>query len=196
MNFRSLWLCLALLLAGCANVVKVEGEQIVNQRLRVQVADAWNKISVGGQSQPFEAWTQDGLTLDHLRFWAAIKPGQSLLVTPAGATAPGQKPPRVPTYRAGMPFDEVVGLFELVYAADGSIVTLGKTEPARFAGEPGVRFEFAVVRKADGVQLQGVGWVAVRKDELFAATFVAPRLAFFARLLPKADAVVATARIQ
>jgi hypothetical protein len=31
---------------------------------------------------------------------------------------------------------------------------------------------------------------------LFASTFVAPRLAFFDRLLPKAEAVVATARIQ
>jgi len=46
------------------------------------------------------------------------------------------------------------------------------------------------------VQLAGVGWAAVRRNELFAATFVAPRLSFFARLQPKAEAVVRTLRIK
>jgi hypothetical protein len=189
-------LCLPLLMTGCASVVKVEGEQVVNQRLVVKVTDAWNKLTTGGQGQPFEAWTQDGLMLDHLRFWAAIKPGQTLLVAPSVPVGSGRRAPQVPTFRAGMSADELVALFELVYAADGSLVTPGKVEPVRFAGEAGVRFEFAVVRKSDGVQLRGVGWVAVHQGVLFASTFVAPRLAFFGRLLPKAEAVVATARIQ
>jgi hypothetical protein len=38
--------------------------------------------------------------------------------------------------------------------------------------------------------------VSVRKNELFAATFVAPRLAFYPRLLPKAEAVVRSAEIK
>jgi hypothetical protein len=189
-------IALVLWFAGCANVVKVEGDQTVNTRLSVKVADAWNKISIGGQTQPFDVWTQDGLSLDHLRFWAAVKGGQNLIVAPAGSTPVGQKVPRMPTYRAGMPADELVGLFELMYAVDGSIVTMGKVAPVRFAGEQGVRFEFAVVRKSDGVQLQGVGWVAVRNSELFGASFVAPRLAFFPRLLPKVEAIVATATIK
>ena len=33
-------------------------------------------------------------------------------------------------------------------------------------------------------------------DELYAATFVAPRLAFYPRLLPQAQQVVASARIR
>ncbi|MFO1194413.1 MAG: hypothetical protein U1F00_20010 [Rhodoferax sp.] len=196
MMLRRLCLCLLVWLAGCANVIKIEGEQVLNQRLAVTVSDAWNKVSLGAQNQPYEAWTQDGLTLDHLRFWAGIEPGKSLMAAPPFSGGSGQKPPRLPTFRAGMPPDELVGLFELLYAADGSIVTLGRTEPARFAGEPGVRFEFAVLRKSDGVQLQGVGWLAVRNNQLFASTFVAPRLAFFPRLLPRAEAVVATAKIR
>ena len=193
---RRLMLCLTLLMTGCASVVKVEGEQVVNQRLVVKVADAWNKLVTAGEGQPFEAWTQDGLMLDHLRFWAAIKPGQTLLVAPSVPVGAGRRALQVPTFRAGMSADELVALFELVYAADGSLVTLGKLEPVRFAGEAAVRFEFAVARKSDGVQLQGVGWVAVHQGMLFASTFVAPRLAFFGRLLPKAEAVVATARIR
>lgn len=194
MMFRVLCISLVVWLAGCANVVKVEGEQIIHQRLAVTVTQPWNKVLLGHEGQPFESWTLDGLTLDHLRFWAAVKPGQSLAagraVVPAGGTAP-----RVPTFRAGMTPDELVGLFEQLYAANGSIVTLGKTAPDRFAGLAAVRFEFTVVRKSDGVQMRGVGWVAVHRDELFASTFVAPRLSFFARLLPRAEAVVSSARI-
>lgn len=182
-------------LAGCASVVRVEGDQIVNQRLKITVAEAWNKVSVPGASQPFDSWTQEGLSLDHLRFWAAVRPAQRLIEPPAGSTPAGQKPPRVPTFRAGMPADEIVNLFEMVYSVDGSVVTMDKVAPASFAGENGVRFEFSVLRKRDGIRLQGTGWAAVRNNELFAATFVAPRLAFYTRLAPRAETVVKTARI-
>jgi len=92
--------------------------------------------------------------------------------------------------------DQLVNLFEVLYAIDGSMVSIGKVEPTVFAGERGVRFEFAVTRKLDGVQLSGVGWAAVRKNELYAASFVAPRLAFFPRLAPKVERVVQSALIQ
>jgi hypothetical protein len=64
-----------------------------------------------------------------------------------------------------------------------------------------VRFEFTLARRRDDLTMQGVGWVAVRPDpvygeELYAATFVAPRLSFYQRLLPMAEAVVKTARIK
>jgi hypothetical protein len=44
--------------------------------------------------------------------------------------------------------------------------------------------------------LNGVGWVSQRKGELFAATFIAPKLSFFPRLLPKAESIVRTAQIR
>jgi hypothetical protein len=183
-------------LSGCMSITKVEGEQLVNNRLAVKVTDAWNKVSPPGTQQPFDMWTQEGLTLDHLRLWAAIKPGQALLVKPAGSVPAGQKAARVPTYQAGMPLDQLVNLFEIMYSADGSIVNMTKVEPSVFAGEKGARFEFTVTRKGDDVQLNGVGWLSQRKGELFAATFLAPKLSFFPRLLPKAESVVNTAQIK
>ncbi|WP_457278621.1 hypothetical protein [Polaromonas sp. P5_D5] len=183
-------------LSGCMSITKVEGEQLVNNRLAVKVTDAWNKVSPPGTKQPFDMWTQEGLTLDHLRLWAAIKPGQALLVRPAGSVPAGQKAARVPTYQAGMPLDQLVNLFEIMYSADGSIVSMTKVEPSVFAGEKGARFEFAVTRKGDDVQLNGVGWISQRNGELFAATFLAPKLSFFPRLLPKAESVVKTAQIK
>ncbi|MES2976087.1 MAG: hypothetical protein V4757_20885 [Pseudomonadota bacterium] len=188
-------LMLVALLAACTTVVKVEGDQVVNGRLAVKLPEAWNKLTLPADKQPFEVWTQEGRTLDHLRFWAAIKPGETLLTRPAGYTPAGEKAPRLPTYTSGMAPDQLVSLFETLYSVDGSHVTMNKVEPAVFAGEPGVRFEFSVARKSDDVQFKGVGWVAVRQGELFAATFVAPRLSFFARILPKAEGVVRTAKI-
>lgn len=196
MTFRAWALCLCLVLAGCAGVVKIEGEQVLNQRLSVTVSSAWNKVTFGATNQPYEAWTQEGLMLDHLRLWSGIQPGQALMVLPSASGSGGQKPMVPATFRSAMALHELVALFEQLYAADGSIVEIGQTGPSQFAGEPGVRFEFTVLRKSDGVALKGVGWAATRGNALFAATFVAPRLYFFDQLLPKAQAVVATARIR
>lgn len=182
----------AVLLAGCAVVVKVEGEQVVQNRLGVTLPSAWNRITVGGQ--PYETWTQEGFTLDQLRIWAGVKPGQALMKAPPSAM--GQKEARVPTFAAGMTREQLVSLFEQMYSVDGSRVKITKVEPGQFAGERGVRFEFAVTRKVSDLQLKGVGWAAVRKDELFAATFTAPELSFFARQLPGVEGVVASARIK
>ena len=193
---KILSLLLAVLVAGCANIAKVEGEQVVNQRMAVQLAEAWNKVSIPGDSQPYDRWTQEGLSLDELRLWAGIRPGQPLMTLPPGSVPAGQKAPRVPTYAAGMAPDQLVSLLESVYSADGSLVTVTRVEPGLFAGERGVRFEFTVVRKRNDLQMNGVAWVAVRKDELFAASFVAPRLSFYPRLLPKAEAVVRSAQIR
>jgi hypothetical protein len=183
-------------LAGCAGIVKVEGDQLVSDRLVIKVTEAWNKVSLPGSSQPYEVWTQEGLSLDQLRFWAGIKSGQPLMVLPAGSTPSGQKAPRVPTFVATMQADELVSLFELLYSADGSVVTINKVEPATFANEKGVRYEFMVLRKGDNLTMNVKGWVSVRKGELFAASFSAPKLSFYGRLLPKAEAVVGTAQIK
>jgi len=45
----------------------------------------------------------------------------------------------VPTFTAGMTPDQIVSLFETVYAADGSLVKVTRLEPAPFAATPGVQ---------------------------------------------------------
>ena len=189
---KLLVLIVAVLLAGCAAVVKVEGEQVVKDRLAVKLPDAWNRIAIN--AEPYELWTQDGVTLDQLRMWAGVKAGQQLMRTPPAG--PGQKDARVPTFAADMKPDQLVSLFEQMYSADGSRVKVTRVEPGQFAGEKGVRFEFAVTKKGNDLQLKGVGWAAVKNNELFAATFTAPELSFFKRQLPKVEGVVASARIK
>jgi hypothetical protein len=186
---------LVALLAACTTITKVEGEQVVRDKLGLKVAGAWNKVSPPGSRQPYDVWTQEGIFLDELRFWAAVKPGETMVVPPP-VRATDQKAPRVPTFASNMSADQLVNLFETIYAVDGSLVKVTKVEPAPFAGDNGIRFEFTVVRKRDDVQLLGEGWVRVHKGELYAATFVAPKLSFYSRLAPKAEAVVRTAYVK
>lgn len=189
-------LVLVLLVSACASVAKVEGDQVVGRKLVVHVSDAWNKVTDPWESEPYDIWTQEGIPLDHLRLWGGVKSGKALVAKPTVLfRSPGEKDPRYPTFTAGLPPDKVVSLFEALYANEGA-VTITRVEPTVFAGEKGVRFEFTLARRADDVTLKGVGWAAIHNDELFACTFAAPRLAFFQKLLPMAEAVVKTARIR
>lgn len=194
-------LLLALLLAACSSMTRMEGEQVVNERLAVEVPQAWNRITDRWEIDPYQTWTQEGIPLDHLRFWGGIRPGQPLMSKHAVySRAEDAKERRVPTFRMGLTPEKLVNLFEEFYSTAGT-VAITKVEPTVFAGQKGVRFEFTLMRRRDDVAMQGVGWVAVRPDpafgeELYAATFVAPKLAFYPRLLPMAEQVVKTARIK
>ncbi|MBA2674478.1 hypothetical protein [Ramlibacter sp.] len=187
---------LAMALAGCMSISKVDGEQVVQGKLAVQVSAAWNRMRDPWDVQPFETWTQEGLPLDHLRIWGGVAPGQPLVSKPVEyLPREDQRAQRVPTFRSNMPPEKLVNLFEELYAASGT-VQITRIEPTVFAGEKGVHFEFTLARREDDVMLQGAGWLAVRGGELYAATFVAPRMHFYPRLLPMAQAVVGTARIR
>jgi hypothetical protein len=194
-------LLLALSLAACTTVARMEGDQIVNERLLVHVSSAWNKVSDPWEVTPYDTWTQEGLPLDHLRFWGGLHPGQPLMVKLAVfSRAEDAKEPRVPSFRQGLTPEKLVSLFEELYATAGT-VTITKVEPTLFAGLKGVRFEFDLARRRDDLNMRGVGWLSVREDpvygqELYAATFVAPKLAFYPRLLPRVEEVVKTARIK
>jgi len=137
----ALTLALILALAGCASIDKIEGTQEVNGRMTMTLPEAWNRVTLPGNNDPFQTWTQEGLALDQLRFWAAIKSGQSI-GAPAPSNTSGGQAPRVPTFTAGMSPDQLVQLFEILYANDGSLVTMQRVDATTLAGEKGVRFEF------------------------------------------------------
>jgi len=189
-------LLLSLAMVACTTIARVEGDQVVGNKLVVHVPGAWNKVTDPWEPEPYDIWTQEGIPLDHLRLWGGVASGKALVTKPmVWFRSPGEKDPRFPTFTAGMPADKLVALFEMLYSTEGA-VQVTRVEPTVFAGEKGVRFEFTLARRADDVVLKGVGWAAEHKGELYAATFAAPRLAFFDRLLPMAESVVKTARIR
>lgn len=181
----------AALLAGCAAVTQVAtGDVVLRDRLVVTVDKPWNQFERGlGDNTP--VWTQDGITVDALRFYVGLKDGE--LIAPTPSQPKGVQPL---AFRSTMGAQDVARLFEALVARDGSSFTLDRIEPAPFIGQNGFRFEFSSVRKADDVRLRGQAWGAVRNGELFLITYTAPRLAFYPRGVANAEAIAKSARVR
>lgn len=191
---KSLLIALTLMIVGCAAIVKVEGEQTINSKMLVKLPQAWNKVSTTATQQPYELWTQDGVFVDQLRFWAGVANGSNLVTTPPKNSQ--GKAPRVPVFTAGMRLDQMASLFEQMYAIDGSSVTIDKVEPTVFGGQQGVRVEFSVVVQTSNLQLKGMAWAAEHKGQFYAASYAAPRLGFFPRYLPQVQDIAKSAQIK
>jgi hypothetical protein len=182
---------LVLWFAGCAQVSQVSsGDVTLKGRLTVTLDQPWNQFeNTFGEATP--TWTQDGVTVDALKFYVGLKDGDLIATTPAEPK--GQKPL---AFKSTMQASDVVSLFEGLYSRGGSSFALERVSPHPFIGQQGFRFEFSSIRKSDEVRLRGVGWGAVRNGELFVVTYTAPRLVFFARNHVSAEAIANSARVR
>jgi len=177
-----------LLLAGCASVAKVEsGERTVGARLVLVLEGAWNHVSAPGMG-PAQVWTMEGLPVDQLLIYSGIQDGQAVHAGGGGAQQKSF------AFRAGMQPDEIVAMFEGMLTRDGSSFKLMKLEPAAFGGN-GFRFEYTLTRRVDHVQLSGIGYGTVSKDELFALLYAAPRIEFFPRHRARVEGIARSVKI-
>ena len=189
---RCRWLVLSLaVLAGCAQVSKVNtGAVVVRDRMLVDVAEPWNQFERG--LNPMAAsWANEGLFVDTLQFYVGIKDGGLIAPTPS---EPKGVAPLV--FKSTMQPAEVATLFQNLWARDGSTFTIDRIEPNNWLGGDGFRVEFSAVRSTDDVRMLGVAWGAVRNGELFIISYSAPRLTFFARYRPRAEAIAKSARLK
>jgi hypothetical protein len=179
-----------LLMTACVSVSKVEtGEQKVGDRLVLSLTSAWNHVSAPNAG-PAQTWTIEGLPVDQLLLYSGLKDGEAIHGTNHGDTAK-----KTFTFRSGMQPDEIAGLFEGMLTRDGSRYQLVKLEPSEFGGRKGFRFQYALTRKIDNVQLSGIGYGAVSQGELFALVYMAPRLGFYERHAPTVERVAQSARV-
>lgn len=181
----------ALVLSGCVSVSKIEtGQRTVGDRLQLELTGAWNHVSAPGLG-PAQTWTMEGLPVDQLLVYAGLKNEEAVHGTTVGDDAK-----KAFVFRSGMQPHEIAALFEGMLTRDGSSYKLTRLEPFAFGGQKGFRFEYALTRKVDNVQLTGVGFGAVSRGELFALVYQAPRLAFFARHAPTVEKIAASARVK
>lgn len=188
---RYLTLLLVLLaLSGCVSIDKVEkGDRSVGDRLSVKIEGAWNHINAPGMG-PAQHWTMEGLLVDQLLLFSGIKDGQAV-----HAPQPGTEK-KTFSFRSSMQPDEIVAMFEGVMTRDGSRFSLVKMEPVTFGGRKGFRFDYTLTRKRDSVLLNGFGYGAVSKGELFAILYQAPRLHFYPMYSARADQISRSATIK
>jgi len=187
---RRIWILIfSVLVAGCAAIAKVEpGEQVVSDRLVVDLDGPWNRFN---RNQEVPTWTVEGFTVDRLQFFVAIKDGKPIADRPKGA-----KEQRPLTFHSTMKAHEIVALFEGLYTEDGSTFTLDRIDPVTFIGEPGFRYSYTLVRRTDDVRLSGVGYGAVHGGELTVINYSAPRLGFFPRYQAQIEKMALGARMR
>jgi hypothetical protein len=182
---------LALLIAGCANVAtkKMEaGANTVGERMTFTLDGSWNYISAPNMG-PAQVWTMEGLPVDQLLIYSGLKDGEVIHAESSGSQRKSF------SFRSSMQPDEIVSMFEGMLTRDGSSFKLAKLEPASFGGGKGLRFEYALTRKVDNVQLSGLGYATVSNGELFALLYNAPRLGFFPRHQARVEQIARTTLI-
>jgi hypothetical protein len=185
---KLLALFMLVVLVGCAAPpVKVEPGEAVVGKMALSIDSAWNHLPA--IDRPWTLWTLDGVVIDELRFWPGLKDGEAL--TPA--THRDQRPLN---FKRTMQAHELVALFASLHARERCTFTLEALEPAEFVGVKGLRFRYSLERYHDHVKLSGVGWAAVRDGELYAMTFTAPRLGFFARHEKRVEQIAKSARLK
>lgn len=182
---------LALLLASCASVRKVEsGANAVGERMSIHVDGNWNHLDFPG-IKPAQVWTMEGITIDELLVYSGIRDGQAM-----HPDAPAGSKQKNFVFRKAMQTEEIVSMLEGVLSRDGSSFKLLKLEPYAFGGRKGFRFEYERIRKVDNVQMRGVGFGALDKDELFALVYQAPRLTFFPRHQARIESIAKAVTIK
>ncbi|HTN49651.1 MAG TPA: hypothetical protein VMK32_09490 [Burkholderiaceae bacterium] len=188
---RILLIVLALFIAGCATVSKVEtGEQAVSNRLVVKLDGPWNRFE-NFAGFPVPTWTVEGVTVDRLQFFVGIKDGTPLVRQTGEAAAR-----RPLTFKSSMEPHEIAALFQAMLTADGSSFTLDRLEPVTFLGGPGLRFNYTLLRRIDDVRLSGMVYARVVNGELFAIQYQAPRLGFYPRYEAQIEKMAQTATLR
>jgi hypothetical protein len=180
-----------LVFTGCAQVSQVaSGDVVVRNKMTVTIDQPWNRFerSPAGDNHP--TWTVDGVTVDALKFYVALSDGEFIAPTPNEPK--GQK---ALAFKSAMNQQEILSLFEGLYSRGGSTFTLDRIVPHSFLGKNGFKANWNGIRKTDNVRLSGVIWATVHNGQLYALTYTAPTLAFFAKNHGAVEKIVASARL-
>jgi hypothetical protein len=186
-------LCLALLLAGCADFVLVPAQKpvkVARSELIVTPSRAWNRVAAFAGKNA-ESWTLDGQSLNDLTFYGGIADGKTLFREFDKRDRP------LPRFSATMLAPDIAQLFEGSYrvATGTSLFTIGRMEPATLAGRPGFRFAYNFTLQGEEVRRSGEATGAVIDGRLYMITFEAPTLHYFTSGLSGYRAVAGSAAL-
>lgn len=176
-------------LAGCSTYQLVEaGPQPIGSSYQVSPLSDWNAWRPTGRSANVELWTVDGAALQQVRFYHAIEPGKTLLLSRSRG---GDE--EAPRYEAGMRANDVVrvlsGTLELHGNADIEVESL---EPARFGDWPGFRFALSF-KDGGGLAYRGLGIGATDgEDRLHLIVYLATGEHYFEAHQPEIERLFAS----
>ncbi len=175
---RAAPLAALLAVSGCGDYVLVPAQKpvgVARSALTVTPSQPWNRASAFAGKNA-ESWTLDGQSLNDLTFYGGISDGQTLFRDFDKRDRP------LPRFSATMLAPDIAQLFEGSYrvATGTSLFTIGRMEPATFAGRPGFRFDYGFTLQGEEVRRRGEATGAVIDAKLYMVTFEAPAIHYFA----------------
>jgi hypothetical protein len=182
-------LAIALSLTGCGSVfTRVDpAAVVVRKSMEVDAGEAWNRFTPNGGSHR-EVWTQHGVALDTLTYFAGVADGD-----PLDDLAPRDRKP--PAFRASMSAEDVVALTETMLAGNGGRFELLTLEPAEVSGAEGFRFGFHYIARSEEVERSGIATGAIVDRRLYLMLFAAPRGHYYDRGAAEAIRLMDSLRI-
>lgn len=170
------------ILSGCGSPLVRPGAQTVDG-LALSTPVAWSDLGHKGQ----RLWTRDGASLNALRIYSEIKPGEHVLRQRlSGRKTEGAR------FRAGLSAIEVVELIVEGLGASGvRNVQASELRPARWQNQEGFRADIRFA-SASGLLYQGMLIGAASNDRLSYALYTAPAEHYFERDHASVEAIFAS----
>ena len=167
-----------------------EARKVGKSDLQVTAVGDWNRATER-QTKESENWTQNGIGLDDLGFYAAVKKGEALF------HQRDKKKDPLPKFDPAMLPTDIVEWFEnsARNALGSAVFEVGAVRPARLAGADGVEMDFSYATEGDNLERKGTARAAVIGQKLYLISFDAPKIHYYDEGLPSALAIMNTARI-
>jgi len=180
------WLYVATLsLAACASPTLVKPGPFQVGTTQVQVGREWSDISVimPDGTKKVRLLSVDGPLLNRLYITDTLSPGDIFL-------RPRAREKPTPVFREGMsPSERMEFVTDNVSAMGFQRVERRNPKPARYLGQPAIRFEIAA-QTAEGLDVSGLSVVTSTGDRIRIVLYLAPSEHYFAKYLPDVEAVI------
>lgn len=149
----------------------------------------WNRLGINPGKRA-ETWTLNGPQLDDLTFYAGVEPGEPLV------KERNKKRDPLPKFTSSTLVVEVPELLEGTYRTykDIGAFQVTSTKSAEFLGHSGALFTYEYTDQ-DQLTRKGEANAAIIDGKLYMATFDAPRLFYFDKLIADVRALIITAKI-
>ena len=192
-------IALALALAGLPASQAVAGWEVVapatsttvaKSSLAVTAGEEWNRTSMRPIKKS-ELWTLDGFGLNELYFVSGLITGEPLYREADKKNKP------LPKVGKNLQLTDIPDFLESSQriALNTSVFQLTGTEPVKFLSTDGVKFTYEYAVQGNPMRYKGVANAALVGGKLYLISFTAPGIHFYDRDAPKAQAIMASAKL-
>mgnify|MGYP001464048036 CR=1 FL=1 len=171
-------------------VVTHGGPALAAGGITVNPAEDWNRDS----RKPIkkgEVWTLDGPSLNALYFVSGLAAGETLYRDADKKNRP------LPKMNGSMLLTDIPEFFESSarVALNTSLFEVSNVAPVKLGGHDAVRFSYRYAVQGSSLIRNGVAQGTLIKGQLYLIDFAAPSLFYYERDAPKAEAIMASARL-